>query len=221
MKSLLKRLASKLPEQIILEMKRLYYAWNIKHSTFSTKEKEYNLLHTWIDAGDWVVDIGANIGQYIKRMSDLVGNKGRVIAFEPISETFYLLTSNVNRFRNKNNVSLFNAAVSDKTELLGMEMPKFDTGLVNYYEAHLVSSSTDRTVLCIRIDDFNFPEKIKLVKIDAEGHEFSAIKGMKNVIERDHPVLIVEEHGDEVENYLCTYGYEKKWIEHSANIIFT
>ena len=41
---------------------------------------------------DWIVDVGANVGHYTKRLSELVGPKGRVIAFEPILETFSILS---------------------------------------------------------------------------------------------------------------------------------
>lgn len=215
-----KRLASWLPLTILLEIKRIYHVWQVRHTDFSAGEPEYGLLSSWLQDGDWVIDVGANIGQYTKKMSDLVGSSGRVIAFEPMRETFYLLGSNVNKFEYKSNVSLFNTALSDKTEVLGMELPKLDSGLDNYYQAHLAKVDSGRSVLCITIDSLNLPEKIKLVKIDAEGHELPVIIGMEKIIERDYPVLIVENHGDEVERFLKKYGYSKKKLERSPNIIF-
>lgn len=44
--------------------------------------------------GDWALDIGANVGHYTKRMSDLAGPEGRVIAFEPVPDTFAVLCAN-------------------------------------------------------------------------------------------------------------------------------
>lgn len=220
MLTIVKYLARTLPSSILLELKRFHYARQATHGDFSADEKEYDLLHTWLSEGDWAIDVGANIGQYTKKMSDIVGNSGRVIAFEPVLETFYLLASNVIRFKNKVNVTLVNAAISDKMEVLGMDMPKLKTGLDNYYKAHLVDAENGRTVLCVPIDDFHFPQKIKLVKIDAEGHELYVIRGMQNILKRDHPVLIVEDNGDDYDSYLKIYGYKKQKLMDSPNLIF-
>lgn len=207
---------------ILMELKRIHYSRQIKRNKFNACEKEYDLLSTWLTEGDWTIDVGANIGQYTKRMSDLVGKTGRVIAFEPILETFYLLASNTNKFTNKINISLFNAAISDSTIVLGMDIPQSSSGVDNYYQAHLVKSNTTHSVLCLPLDHFDFPDKIKLVKIDAEGHELHVLKGMKSLLSRDHPVLIVEDHGKDVEEFLISqFGYNRKKLDNSPNIIFT
>jgi FkbM family methyltransferase len=216
----IKRLASKLPQSIILELKRWYYARQCVRSEFNAGEIEYELLPSWLKEGDWAIDVGANIGQYTKKMSELVGEKGRVIAFEPVLETFYLLASNVSRFKNSNNVTLVNAAVSDKTEVLGIDIPKLESGLDNFYQAHLIASENARSVLCLPIDSFNILEKIKFVKIDAEGHELHVLRGMNKILKRDHPVIVVENNSDDIENYLNDFGYKKDRKENSANLIF-
>src|SRR4051812_4112055 len=45
--------------------------------------------------GDTVVDVGANIGAFAVVAASIVGPRGRVIAFEPVAETFQCLTENV------------------------------------------------------------------------------------------------------------------------------
>ena len=45
-------------------------------------EPEYGCLGDWIAEGDWVVDVGANVGHYTVRLSQLVGVSGR---FESLS----------------------------------------------------------------------------------------------------------------------------------------
>lgn len=100
MTKLLKRLAAKLPLPIQQELKRFYFAWQIRRGRFYTDEKEFSLLNAFIAHGDWVLDIGANIGHYTRRLSDLVGPAGRVIAFEPIPQTFEVLAANAQHFIN-------------------------------------------------------------------------------------------------------------------------
>ena len=38
----------------------------------------------------------------------------------------------------------------------------------------------------------NVKYKISLVKIDVNGHEYSVVKGLENIIKKDKPVLIIE-----------------------------
>src|SRR5215470_17062957 len=110
--NLLKRIAATLPAVWQNELKRVHFRNQIRHNRFVTDEPEYSILPTLISAGDWVIDVGANVGHYTKRFSELVGPTGRVIAFEPVPETFALLAANL-QVLPKTNATLINAAVSD------------------------------------------------------------------------------------------------------------
>jgi predicted methyltransferase len=114
----IKKLASRLPSLWQQELKRLYYRCQIHRQTFETTEPEFLILDQLISAGDWVIDIGANVGHYTKRFSDLVGPQGRVIAVEPVPDTFALLAANVLLFQYRN-VTLLNLAASDQTTVDG------------------------------------------------------------------------------------------------------
>ena len=217
---LMKTVASQLPERWQTELKRLHFKRQIKKGTFITEEPEYNILDSFIKKGDWVIDIGANIGHYTKKFSELVGENGRVISFEPVPVTFSLLASNV-QFFNHQNVTLINTAISDKTEIVGFSIPKFSTKLKNYYEAHIESLSTSSlSVLSISIDSLHMNQKITLVKIDTEGHELFVIEGMKNLIKESRPILIIETGSAEVINNLKSMGYMAEKLHNSPNILF-
>ena len=216
---ILKRLSSKLPIRWQQGLKKIYFRAQIRKGTFATDEKEYFLLENWIQEGDWVLDVGANIGHYSYKLSEIVGDSGRVLAFEPINETFSLLAANVALFPIKN-VSLINTAASETSAVLGMSVPKFDTGLNNYYMAHLTKDSSGVQVLCIAIDNLDLPHSVKLVKIDAEGHELSVLKGMSRLLKRDHPVLIVEGDAPEVTSFLREIDYTPQKIKGSWNTVF-
>lgn len=219
MNSFIKKLSSKFPKRLQQEMKRLYCAYQIKNNKFFSDEPEYARLEEWIKEGDWVLDIGANIGHYTLKMSRLAGDKGRVFAFEPISDTFELLASNVTKFPHRN-TTLINAAVFDSEKELGMEMPRFDTGLENYYEAHLTSNTSSNKVYCVTVDCFHFPSPVKFVKIDVEDFELHAIKGMKNLITRDRPTIIAEGVSQDVTSFLTEFGYSHYTLKGSPNTIY-
>lgn len=67
----------------------------IRRNSFKTTEIEYSLLDKWIRPGDWVLDIGANVGHYSLKFSELVGESGHVLLFEPVLSTVDLLASNI------------------------------------------------------------------------------------------------------------------------------
>lgn len=221
--ALLKGLAARLPHFWQYVLRRMYYGLRIRWGHFSASEPEYALLPSLLSPGNCVIDVGANIGLYTKRFSELVGKDGCVIAFEPVPETFALLTSNVYRFRFAN-VTLMNAALSDDSAFSRMSMPTFDTGLKNFYQAHLVRDGERQTeafrVMALRLDSLHIPQRVALVKIDVEGHEASVLRGMADLLQRDRPTLIVETNSPAVEENLCGMGYEAKRLNGSPNILF-
>lgn len=220
MKKVFKKLSSKLPKKYQQELKRLYFSRQIQKGVFLSDEKEFDVLQKWVSKGDWVIDVGANIGHYTKKLSELVGKSGRVIAFEPIPDTFELLAANMARVE-YNNVSLLNVAASESSSLKGMALPKFDTGLDNYFMAKITESNPSLEILCLSIDSLNLPQSIGLVKIDAEGHDISVLKGMESILRKDHPVLIIEEDSSEIETYLEGFGYSSERIGTSHNKVFS
>lgn len=72
-----------------------------------------------ISAGDYVLDLGAGIGEFAVLASKRVGDNGLVIAIEPSPIDFSMLKLNLSE--NKcHNVIPVNLAVSDKSGELGL-----------------------------------------------------------------------------------------------------
>lgn len=224
MTSSLKRLAARLPVRYRQELKRLHFGRMIRRGRFLSAEDddhEYCRLQEWVSAGDWVVDVGANVGNYSGRLSQLVGPLGRVFSFEPVSDTFELLTANMAQLPERN-VSLFNAAVSDQPGVRGMRMPIGDGQVENPYMAHLTDGGGgDFAVMCMTVDSLQLPRPVAFVKVDVEGHEHSALRGMHHLLKRDHPILVIEGRDDAVAAYLATLGYRYEQRGQSPNRVFT
>jgi len=217
--STFKRIAARLPHRWQAELKRLHFGRQIAQDRFDTSEAEYGLLPQLLQPGDWAIDVGANVGQYTKRFSDLVGPRGRVLAFEPVPATFALLAANAERFAH-GNVSLFNAAVSDQLQVMGMAIPRFPTGLQNYYEAHLTGAADAGVqVLTVSLDALSIAQKVALIKIDAEGHEAHVLAGMWQLIERSRPVLIIETGSDQLVDEVKRRGYAVARSAGSSNVV--
>jgi len=214
-----KRITSRLPAGWQQELKRLMFRYEIRRQTFRSYEPDFAALNSMIAAGDWVIDVGANIGHYTKRCSDLVGPAGRVIALEPVPETFELLAANVRLFQHSN-VTLLNMAASDRAAVVGMKIPRFDTGLLNYYQANVSEMTVDVYVLALTLDTLALPRPIKLIKIDAEGHDPAVLRGGEALLARDHPILIVETGSSTVAEYLQGFGYTSTRLRGSPNTLF-
>src|SRR6266496_451229 len=87
------------------ELCRLIYCRN-----FEVTEREF--VNRFLRPGDVFVDVGANIGLFTLIAASRVGPTGKVIAFEPTSETYERLVGNV-RLNRLRNVDCVRSALSD------------------------------------------------------------------------------------------------------------
>ena len=162
----------------------------------------------YIRSGDCVLDIGANIGVYSKVLSAWVGDSGLVHAFEPVAETFGYLSQNVRKLGLKN-VVCHNAAVSSANGL-GKIMVRNG----NFYQAQL--SDTGEEVSLVKLDDL-FAADVAFIKCDVEGHEKEVIEGATKLIDRCHPVWLVEVSQSQTIEMMQDRGYraihlERDWL---------
>lgn len=220
MKQIAKKTFSRFPFWMQQSLKKNLYARQVNQNKFLTNEPEFFRLQDWVKPGDFVLDAGSNIGHYTAELSKLVGAKGRVFSFEPMPSAFEILTA-VTARQNNNNISLFNCALSDEARFARMEVPLFDTGLVNYYMASIKDTEVGQGIYCIPFDALEIKERIAFAKIDVEEHELSVLKGMKKTIERDHPVLVVEGKDSKVKSFLEGLGYKYFGFPDSPNRVFT
>lgn len=187
---LIYRLISRLPRNSQHFLRRYHFRRLARTGNLIPDEPEIADVTTHTREGDWVIDVGANVGRYACYMARLVGPRGRVLAFEPVLATFCVLAENV-RQSGASNVTLFNIALSSRDLVLNMSVPVDpDTGLSNYYQARI--SESGAPVFCLKLDSFSIPHAVRLIKIDAEGHDLEVLEGAEQTIQRDRPVVIVE-----------------------------
>ena len=189
--SLLKKFASILPAGLRESLQKTWHTFRYRTGRFVHDEPEFALLDNWVTAGDWVMDIGANIGIFSARLSTLVKESGRVLAFEPVPATFRLLVHNSRLFPYANFTAL-NFALSGTPALVGMSIPTTSTGLPALARASLVGGNGQMQVLCLPFGDIPLPHPVRFIKIDVEGHEAQVLKGIWAIVERDHPRLLIE-----------------------------
>ncbi len=142
-----------------------------------------------------VLDIGANIGFMTLIASEVMPNdRVRVYGFEPVPYNAALFTLNMQRNRRKN-VQLCQFALSD-TQGAGqifLDAANFGNPSMS---ARNIGSGTDSIAISTRtLMDVAEEENISTVdfiKIDTQGAEQKVLRGGEALIERDHPVLLME-----------------------------
>ncbi|MDD3783490.1 MAG: FkbM family methyltransferase [Candidatus Portnoybacteria bacterium] len=153
---------------------------------------ETNIVRGQINKGDIVVDMGANIGYYTLIFAGLVGKSGKVFAFEPDRDNFALLSKNVkeNKF---DNVILINKAISDKNGQTKLYLSKDNKGDHRIYDSGENRDSVVVDVVCL--DDFlgEYKHKINFIKMDIQGAEGNALKGMIDIIKNSKKIKILAE----------------------------
>ncbi|HZN25465.1 MAG TPA: FkbM family methyltransferase, partial [Burkholderiales bacterium] len=107
------------------------------------------------------------------------------------------------------------------TRTVSIEIPQFADGLTNYYQARVSDQASELGILTLPVDALGLPARIKLVKIDVEGHELAVLHGMRALMERDRPVMIVETSSAEVVDLLSAAGYQSERLPGSSNVLCT
>ncbi len=202
---MLKAMARYLPAAVRNTLRSAYHRHQIASGTFRSLEPEWGRLAEWLGPGDTAIDIGANIGHYTARMSELVGQTGRVIAVEPVPQTFAALAANVRSFRFPN-VTLLNLASGEEYALCSLTVPTWPDGTPNGYLAR-VDPQGRLQVLAIPLDALGLSGPVRLAKIDTEGYEAPVLAGMRDLLGRHRPVVILERNA-EAEPLLESLGYQ-------------
>jgi FkbM family methyltransferase len=190
------------PPGLLLNFKKIHYLRAIRAFSES-EERDLIVVKRLVQRGDLVVDVGANVGWYTRVLSELVGAEGQVVAIEPISETFELLSFCMRRLR-LTNVTLLNCAASDRDGRSPMCVPQYEAGGFNFYRARVVDKPDieERAKgyeIALRSLDSLFDDKphaVRFIKCDVEGHELQVVRGATGIINKFRPAWLIEESGD-------------------------
>jgi FkbM family methyltransferase len=147
--------------------------------------RSVELLKRLISPGMKCIDVGAHIGFYTCLMTSLVGESGKVYAFEPMPSHYDLLLRNIRENRFERTVKTYNVACSDVSG--SIKVSKISNMFVVGYNG----GSPQVSVEAVRLDDV-INDTIDLIKLDVEGHEPAVIRGMTSILSRDQPVIISE-----------------------------
>jgi len=203
----------------------IYFSILLKRNKLVSSENEFFQLKKFIKKKQNVIDVGANIGRYSFKLSELVGKNGLVFAFEPMHKSYLTLLALI-YFSKVKNILPFNFALSNKSSLVSMEeieSPfKKDYLFGTQTESKIVNRSKNSLIkYSMELDKIAIKKKISFIKVDCEGFELQVLQGAESLIKKDKPIILVEYNNKKVVNFLKSLGYKEISInQKSRNKLF-
>ncbi len=181
---------------------------------------ELNYLLKNLPENSLVFDVGANIGWYSTNLAYKF-KKGQVYSFEPFTQNYNKLISHIED--NKlNNIKPFKIAIGQKQENLSINYNTNEDNL-GMASINLKEFNFSETIEVVAIDDFFTLKELnnlKFIKIDIEGFEYEALRGMHKTLTFYKPLLLIEQDKNvlgskadelilQIDTFLYNLGYSK------------
>jgi FkbM family methyltransferase len=165
------------------------------------------LLRKHLRPGMTVVDGGAHVGFHTLLAARLVGPSGRVFSFEPDLYNFQCLVFNVEKNKYQN-VTVIQKVIADRVghAILYQSSGTISSSLGNRKEnssffkgISVKKVASQSTTLDAELEGL----PVDVIKLDIEGAEPLALRGMNKIIHRDHPLILFAEINPSA---LCSLG---------------
>jgi FkbM family methyltransferase len=188
------------------------FTTDLYHSAcLNLKEDGMGLIPGLIPQDGVVFDIGANIGQFTRLAAKSVGEKGRVFAFEPGSESRRVLSAMI-RLKRHRNVTIVDKALSNTNAKQRIAIPLKEGWKPMLGLAHLDQKNTGdddadmlyETVNLTNIDDYcsiNRISALDFIKCDTEGSELKIFQGARQSIMNFKPPVFCEIEKNHCDRY--------------------
>lgn len=160
-----------------------------------------------VKTGETWLDVGAHYGYTALALSHFVGAGGRVFAFEPMLTSAGCLAE-TRRLNKLKQLTIVPLALGDGTGLEPQTLPVV-RGMA---DSTLLQSGNAATwteiLLAAPLDELwdelcGSDRHVDGIKIDVQGMELSVLRGMKNLLQAQHPKLVVEVHTGVERGELC------------------
>jgi len=169
-------------------------------SIFKTHEPlNTKILKKILKKGMTCIDIGGNIGYYVLLERELIGNKGKIIAIEPLQRNFDCLKKNI-ELQNVSNISTYCFACSDKNGTVPFIVDKESNGcwivpdgITNPDPSRGTITEVPVRILDEFIEELNL-KNVDFIRMDVEGFEINILKGLKNTLKNFRPIVSFELH---------------------------
>jgi FkbM family methyltransferase len=162
---------------------------------YDFKDNSKQTLFALAKQGDYIIDIGANVGEISFNLAKKVGKNGKIISFEPDKYNFDRLLRNY-KLNTFDNIQLVNKGLGNKPGRYLMRINENEVG--NNGSKRIVASvsgSNDNSIDVIALDTYfqeNPVSKIALIKMDVEGYEVNVLNSASKTIQNHRPIIYTE-----------------------------
>lgn len=182
-----------------------------------------SLLHKFLNDNrrefDAIVDVGSNVGYF--PFLELAFGAKKIVAIEPVPESFEFLKKNTSRF---NNVQLLNCALTDRKQTVYMVVtPKRN-------QSRCVESSVGNAIkVCgVTLEDvvesFNLNDCKLMVRMDVEGYEETILRKLPSEVVglafELHANFLGYERSLEVLNRLIGEGFHIDMLTWGSSMLY-
>lgn len=181
--------------------------------------KDYDEINKYmskiISSNDIILDIGANMGQYLSRFSKIIKN-GKIVCIEPLPINVAALNS-MKKYLDIKNVTIINKAISASIGKTNITIPRLkgipittqasllDDDLTKGIEKEKIEVET--TTIDEIVNSLKLP-KVDFIKIDTEGFDSVVLNSGIDTIKKYKPLIRIEANCFKKEtNWLFAIGY--------------
>ena len=153
--------------------------------------------------GDIAVDCGAHIGRHTLPMRKLVGATGHIYGFEPLPLPFVALQNSLSGVPN---VTLENCALGDRsgksTFVHVPAFPEYSGFRERIYDSETSNLHREEIEVTVkRLDEIVPNERVRYIKVDAEGGDLIILRGAEGILRKSRPFVTFELGDNSIVNY--------------------
>ncbi|MEX2607374.1 MAG: FkbM family methyltransferase [Kiritimatiellia bacterium] len=173
--------------------------WEAQHMAMA-EDVLRDVVRRELKPGDVTYDIGANVGMYATLMSREIGKKGHLVAIEANPLCISYLQTNLSLNSCFDNYTILPVAVSERCELIPFTIDYGNSNLATLQGTEAFNWKTGHEILVHAepLDNLIFENGLRypdFIKLDIEGAEAMALRGMQKILSDHKPTLFIELHG--------------------------
>jgi FkbM family methyltransferase len=145
--------------------------------------------------GGHVIDVGSNIGYFLRLARQAIDDSGTILGFEPVPGNFEILTRNVRRMRQPN-IQIFPWAIGERNETAQF----YESQVPNWGSLIRNDSLLPKGVIPVEVKTLDnilkdFPSfRPTALRMDVDGGELMILSGAGQLLRKYRPLLFIEFH---------------------------
>lgn len=175
-----------------------------------------------LNEGECFFDVGANVGYYTILGSQIVGPRGKVIAFEPVLRNLFYLYRHI-LLNKAANVIVISAACAEILSLAAMSPG--ENCATGFLKVKRLKKLTDESYIVptVTLDETarQLGTNPHVIKIDVEGAELAVLRGADMILRQAKPKIFLSTHSAELRSscleYLRERGYSFEVLSQDKN----